>query len=56
MFAEKILDIPAHFVSCIKSNQSKNTIILSKTDSIFFKREDISKLTRKVEEKISRKS
>lgn len=38
MFAEKILDIPAHFVSCIKSNQSKNTIILSKTDSIFFKR------------------
>ena len=54
MFAEKILDIPAHFVSCIKSNQSKNTIILSKTDSIFFKREDISKLTRKVEEKISK--
>lgn len=54
MFAEKILDIPAHFVSCIKSNQSKNTIILSKTDSIFFKREEISKLTRKVEEKISK--
>lgn len=51
-FAEKILDVTSHSVSCIKCDASKNATVFNKTDSDYFETENFQETLRKIEEPI----
>lgn len=52
IFAEKVLDISSHSVSCIKYNTTKNATMFNKTDDIFFENKEISELQKQIKESI----
>lgn len=47
LFAEKILDISSHLLSCIKSDKTDRTTIFTSTDDIYFRKEIPEKAIRK---------
>lgn len=56
LFAEKVLEVSSHSVSCIKYNSSKKATIFNKTNNIYFEDKSIPELQKVVKEQITSKT
>lgn len=52
MFAESVLDVSSHSVSCIKCNHTKNATIFNKTSDIYFENKNPQELQKDIENQI----
>lgn len=52
MFAENVLDVSSHSVSCIKCNATKNATIFNKTSDTYFENKDPQELKKDIETEI----
>lgn len=52
MFAERVLDVTSHSVSCTKCNSSKNATIFNKTSEIYFQDKSIEELKESIREEL----
>ncbi len=52
LFAEKVLDVTSHSVSCAKCNSSKNVTIFNKTSDTYFQDKSIEELKESIEDEI----